>query len=657
MSYHLDYETFSEQDLRTVGAYRYALDDTTEILMFSISRDEDGPYLWVNPKYGKSDPRAVRMAEEMAESDEEIWAHYATFEIAISGARWKKDVKLPPLNRSRFRCTALLARCAGLPDKLETLARTLKLAEQKDERGAKLIRTFCSPDPRTGKRTMPKDKPEEFRQLGVYCLQDVRAERAAHSRLQPFSLRGAMLDTWLFDINLNDRGIPVNVRALRTAQAIIEEATATLTARFRKLVGLNPTQRDKVKGWFAKRGLELPNMQSDTIERALEEYSEEDLRDGVYRALYLYSRVQYTAVKKVQTMLDCVCPDGYVRGTLLMHGAGTGRWTGRLIQPQNFKRPTVKDAYLAYALICRGCTLEDIELLFGKDSALDVISSCIRNFIQWSEGWLLDADYAAIEARIVCWLAGQEDILEEYRRGVDQYVRMAAMIYSIIESKVSKDQRELGKRAVLGCGFSMAAAKFQKTCWEQYGLKIPLSLAERAVEMYRARHRKVKSLWYSVERAAKNAITYPGKAFLAGELLRLWVATVNGIPFLFMRLPSGRKLAYPYPELTYNSKRENYEITFFGELKNSQWGRVGTYGGKLVENATQGTAADIMAHGSVNAEREGFEIITLIHDQAPAKKKPGQEIEEYIRALTELPPWAEGLPIKAEGKPVPYYRK
>lgn len=657
MSYHLDYETFSEQDLRAVGAYRYALDDTTEILMFSISRDEDGPYLWVNPKYGKSDPRAVKMAEEMADSDEEIWAHYATFEIAISRALWRKTVGLPRLDLSRFRCTALLARCAGLPDKLETLAQVLKLTELKDERGAKLIRMFCSPDPRTGKRTMPADKPEEFRALGSYCLQDNRAERSAHTKLKPFSLRGAQLDTWLFDIALNDRGIPVNVKALRNAQALIEEATTTLTCKFREAVGLNPTQRDKVKKWFASKGLDLPDMQSDTIERTLEAHTPKDLSPGVHWALYLYSRVQYTAVKKVQTMLDCACRDGYVRGTLLMHGAGTGRWTGRLIQPQNFKRPTVKDAHLAYALICRGCTLKDIELLFGKDSALDVISSCIRNFIQWEEGWLLDADYSAIEARIVCWLAEQQDILEEYKRGIDQYVRMAAMIYATHESKVTKDQRELGKRAVLGCGFSMAAQKFQKTCWEQYGLKIPLSLAERAVEMYRTRHRKVKSLWYSVERAAKNAITHPGTAFAVGPHLRLWVASVNGIPFLFMRLPSGRKLAYPYPELTYNSKRENYEITFFGEMKNNKWGRVGTYGGKLVENATQGAAADIMANGSVNAEREGFEIITLIHDQAPAKKKPGQEIEEYIRVLTTLPPWADGLPIKAEGKPVPYYRK
>lgn len=652
MRYHIDFETFSEADLRTVGAYRYASDPSTQILLLAIASDVEGPYLWVHPNHGEGDPRAWGLMVAMcADGEAEIWAHNAQFEWAIMRYRWRLDVGLDRPKRPQMRCSAALARCAGLPPSLGALAMVLGLAQQKDTAGSKLIALLCLP----GKdgRVLPADRFEEFKQLGRYCLQDVRTEKAVHTALEPFQLRGRLLDIWLFDLKLNDNGLPVNVPALEKAQWLIDELTPKLTQAFRDLTGLNPTQRAKVKMHLLEHGVDLPDMKADTLEEALEKPQTRHVR----KVLETYAEVQFSAVKKVRTMLDCVCADGWVRGTHLFHGAGTGRWSGRLIQPQNFKRPLIKDADTVYAMICEGRNAEEIAMVFGNPLA--ALANCIRNFIHWGQGGMIDADYSAIEARIVCWLAGQGDVLMEYRAGVDQYIKMAAVIYGVSESTIKNpsDEREVGKRAVLGCGFQMAAPKFKKSCKDQYGIMVSDTLAEKAVAGYRERHNLVRKLWFSVERAAANAIRVPGTVFLAGKLLKFWVHTHAGMPFLFMRLPSGRKIAYPQPQLLYDRERDKDRITFLGEVKGGHWGRVTTYGGKLVENATQGVAFDIMGHGACNADAQGFTIVMLVHDQAPALHLPGQTVEKYVQALTDLPPWAEGLPIVAQGRYVPYYKK
>lgn len=262
-----------------------------------------------------------------------------------------------------------------------------------------------------------------------------------------------------------------------------------------------------------------------------------------------------------------------------------------------------------------------------------------------------DADYAAVESRIVCWLAGQEDALEEYRQGVDRYRTMASAIYRISPDKVNKHpQRFIGKSAVLGCGFGMGAPKFRATV-EKYKVVMPVGLEHTAVQAFRAKHKKVVSLWYDLERAAKNAVLKKGEVFKVGKHLQFMCKDIEGMTFLLMKLPSGRKLSYPKPRISGD------RLTFFGNVKGTTWGDVSTWGGSLVENATQAVAADIMAHGSHNAERAGYEIATLIHDQALAYHKDGQTSERFVELLTDLPSWADGLPIEAEGSLVPFYRK
>lgn len=662
MNFHLDFETFGTLDLTEVGAYRYASHKDTEILMAGISLEEGEVYLWVNPRHEteelQSDPRALALMHKMREPDAVVWAHNAQFEAAMSRYCLLRDAGVLPPDVHQWRCTAALCRRSGLPASLEKASEALDLQNKKDKIGKHCIATFSVPQ-KNGSRIAPADDPITFAVFGDYCRQDVRAEKEIHRKLKPFELTGALLEMFQMDMKLNDDGIPVNVPALRTASAIVEEAQADVSARFAVLTdGLRPTQREKVRLLVGRLGLMLPNMQADTITEALQ--SDPTIPAAARTVVELYAQLQFAAVAKIRSMLACVCDDGWIRGTLQFYGAGTGRWAGRLIQPQNFKKPTIKDADLAYALVCAGCTREDLDLVWGN--AVDVLSSCIRNFIQWTEGDMLDADYAAIEARIVCWLADQEDVLDTFRKGGDLYRVMAGTIYNKPASDIQNpsEERELGKRTILGCGFNMGAEKFQTTCWEQYGIRVSAEMAMTAVMAYRKLCWKVARLWKLADKAARSAITHPGKTFTAGSKIKFQVCEVAGIPFLLMQIPSGRTLAYPRPaiETKWDAKRKDYKtgITFYGQLENTQWGRVSTYGGKLVENATQATAADVMGVGAVTASRTGYRLVTLIHDQCLALHH-GQTVESFVSALTTMPRWADGLPIKAEGKISPYYRK
>lgn len=286
-----------------------------------------------------------------------------------------------------------------------------------------------------------------------------------------------------------------------------------------------------------------------------------------------------------------------------------------------------------------------------------------------------DCDYAAVEGRIVCWLAGQEDALQEYREGVDRYKRMASVIYGIPEDQVNKHpQRYVGKTAILLLGFQGGAPKFRDTCKKMGDYELPEGLEFTVVEKFRKKHSAIVKLWYAAEKAAKSAITYPGRIVIAeperfsGEgtekplpkfqRIEFQCKDIEGITFLLIRLPSGRKLAYPRPKIIPSKRYEGKTVvSFYGNILGTKWGTVDTYGGKIVENLTQAVAADIMANGAHNAERAGYQIATLIHDQALAYYQPGQTVEEFVRLLTTLPDWADGLPIEAEGAVVPFYKK
>lgn len=277
----------------------------------------------------------------------------------------------------------------------------------------------------------------------------------------------------------------------------------------------------------------------------------------------------------------------------------------------------------------------------------------------------LDADYSAIEARIVNWLAGQEDALERFRRydaapteaekhALDPYRLMASTIYGIPVAQVTAfPHRFIGKGAELGCGFGLGAPKFRKNCKEKGGYDLPLGLEVKAVKTWRATHKKTVQFWYDLEGAAKHAIVRKNVIFPVGKHLSFLSRDIEGMHFLLMKLPSGRKLAYPKPRVV------NDRITFFGQIPmTKKWSDdISMWGGTLANNSTQGTAADIMANGVHLSEVAGYETATLIHDENLAYTKPGQTVNEFVRLMGSLPPWASSLPIAAEGASIPFYKK
>lgn len=659
---HLDFETYSEADLKSVGAYRYALDPSTEILCAAMAIGDGEPVLWP-PQQGYTLDALEPYWDALEDPETLIYAHNAQFEIAISTAlMWKTwGIRCPDI--SRFRCTMSFARRAALPGSLGKLAEVLGLKDQKDKKGTSLIKKFCemqtpkkptkkNPQGIPARRIRPQDEPEAFADLLAYCQQDVRVEQEVAKRLAYFDDDLNNRNYTLHEI-INARGVAVNLQALRNAQKIIEEETEVVSSQFRQLTGFEVTQNAKLLAWANRmHGYDFANLQAETVDSFLEQYEGQEDVDDVVKALRMKQSTAYASIKKVATMLECAGPhDNRIRGMLNHHGATTGRSTNSLVQFQNMKRPTIKHSEDAYREICAGISRDMLDICHG--APLEVISSCVRHFVhdcEPEEKLMHDADYAAIEARIVCWLAGQDDALQEYRDGVDRYKVMASLIYGIPVSEVNKHpQRFVGKTAILGCGFGAGATSIRKAC-KKMGYDMPIGLDETAVNSFRAKHRKVRSYWYDVENCSKRAIVNRGQiikhrniAFLCDE--------IGGMLFLLIKLPSGRKLAYPRPRIS------NDRILFFGSITGSTWGDVETYGGKLVENITQAVAADVLCHGVRNAENAAYLSAALIHDQALAYYQEGQTSQRFVELLTDLPAWAEGLPIEAEGGLVPFYKK
>jgi len=699
--YHKDYETYSACDIG-FGATRYARDPSTEILMLALARDNEEPLLWLPHQWRSVFPGhdwtpAEALLKEYVESSEPVYAHNSGFEIAVSQALFRQTFGYPAPDLSRYRCTAAMARRAALPHSLKKCAEALNLPQQKDNRGSALIRKFSCPQ-KDGSRILPTDEPEAFREFCQYCLQDVVVEQAIHRALHLFELKGFPLATYQLDIMINQRGIPVNIPAARHAQSLIEQATDKLTKEFFELTGLQPTQGKKFLAWLKERNYSGSNLQKKTIEDVLEEMeSDEDLviegEDEVSRALKMKQSIGFASLAKIPFMI-CSHLEGRVYDALMYYGAlRTGRWAGAGLQIQNFKKPIIKNTKECYKDICGNACLEWIESEYGP--GLPALASCIRHFIHNPGHNFGNADFAAIEARIILWLSDQQDVLDMYRNGQDLYLHMASVIYDrpVAELQAEREkndgnlrERDVGKEAVLGCGFQLGPQGFLDACAKK-GITIPLELAEKAVAAFRETRPKLVNFWKEMERGAKKALTYPGQKVPVGKYVQFVSLRTAGKNFLFMRLPSGRHLAYPdaklVPTLLFREKGKlksllnpteaeiaaaktkderawvSDSITYWGPApkKKATWVTNTTYSGKLAENCTQAVAADIMAYGAMNAEKHGYHTITLVHDEIITELLPGQNIKELIEHLTVLPPWAEGLPLKAEGKVIPFYSK
>jgi DNA polymerase len=656
--FHLDYETFSEADLPNVGSFRYAYDPSTEILCAAIAKDDGEPVIWVNPAHRypgcPHNPDSEALFIELTESDEPVYAHNVLFELPITEA-----LKPFTIDRKRWRCTAAMARRAGLPHALGKLAEKLGLEQQKDKGGTKLINRFSKPQ-EDGSRILPKDDPEKFKKFCEYCLQDVRSEQAVHKRLAAFELKGFPLEVFQTDLEINCRGLPVNLDAIGKAKTIVEDAAATTRDAFKQLTGLEPTQGVAFLDWLKERGYEHEDLRADTIEEFLDS-DDCDLDGEVGQALSLRRLVSFAATKKLNSFEAFAGPhDNRVRGILMYYGAiRTGRWSSSGPQIQNAKKPPKHlEAHTdaIYRDICRGASVEEINFNYGNP--IECVASCIRHFVQ-DDRPMLNADYSAIEARVLAWLAGEKWRLKVFAEGFDIYVASIAEMLNLSREQ-AKPLRQKGKVVELLGGYGGGVNAYIR----MGALKMGLTEAEipDLVQKWRAANPNIKAFWSKCEFAAKQAISYPGQRYGVNGKLEFFCARTAGMNYLFLKLPSGRHLAYPEPKLekTNSSWGEVIDsITFYGQIpmKKTTWTRLSTWGSKIAENVAQAVSADVMAQGAVNCEKAGYEINALIHDEALAYHKPGQTPEEFSRLLTTVPDWAKGLPLAAPGGLVNYYRK
>ncbi len=701
--YHLDYETFSRCDIKKFGGYRYASDESTLILLAAIARDNEKPLLWdVSRQDSEESCEAQDLLLEACVSGDPIYAHNAPFEMAVSHYKFWQTFGFMGPQLEQWRCTAAMARRAALPQSLGELGAVLNISKQKDKRGAKLIDIFCCPRTRgklKGQRILPTDTVtvtvtgeemmacEAWELFRNYCRRDVVAERAIGKMLRPFELRGEVLQGFQFDLRMNLRGLPVNIDALHRAQRLVEDATEEEVARCYEICGIGPNQVQKLLGWLRERGYGGENLREDSMDNAL--LIPWEMTEEAVEVLKIRTRVAFSAVKKIPTMIGAACTDNRIRGVLHWSGAiRTHRWSSKIIQAQNFKKPTIKDTHSAYQHICDGYDHNFLGLLYGNP--VEVVASCIRHFIQDEDCDFLDADYSNIEARIVPWLAGQTSLLDAFRRGDDPYVTMAAKVFEKPAVDVTRDERFVGKQLILGAGYQLAWEKFKAMCLK-YGRDLDDELCQTSIKVYREENPDIVSLWRAMQRGAVNAIENPKNRYRVRGKITFYMARELPYPALIMRLPSGHNLVYPWPKLRkvwifqkkkypslYEANKawkkakkeetleeddrvwETQSIHYMGvDPLTKRWGPRTTYGGSLTENASQAIAGDFISHGVLRAEEKGYEIFTLIHDQALSAYRPekGHSVEEFRDLLCVLPPWALDFPLKADCGIQPFYTK
>jgi DNA polymerase len=618
--------------------WRYWADPSTDVICIAWC-DGNGPvHTW---RKGEPLPPALGAA---ITSRAPLAAHNAQFERLAF--KWlARRYGWPKVRDDQWHCTAAQAAALALPRALERACAAVGAEQQKDPAGKALIKRLCLPQ-RDGTRIMPADDPEAFDTLVRYCQQDVNAERVLHGMLP--KLPADEQKVWLLDTLINDRGMPLDRDLIYAMAEMSEVLTGDLHTRAKALTGgLAPTQRDRLLAWVEDEGSDITSLKRAEVERAL---ANPRTPPNVRELLQIRLEAARVSVKKLQAALACANADGRVRGMLLYHGATTGRWAGRLLQPHNFPRGVLSHrAYDDAIDIVLNRDVDALRLLY--DNPMAVLSSIMRAIISAGTGKVLNiADYSAIEARALVWLAGQADIVALYRKDADLYRHMASKIFNVPVADVTDEQRKYGKDTVLGCGYSMGVDAFIRT-GQARNITITRDLAEACVYGYRDAYKRVPMLWRNMELAAIGAVQ-TGRRTVAGQCT--WYTQDR---FLFCELPSGRRLAYPDPTIVHDDRFNKPSLTFMGESKR-QWVTQRTYGGKLVENVVQAVSRDIMAHGMRTAEERGMPVIGTVHDEVlteePINKADARALEA---ALCSPPPWAVECPINAKGFISKRYRK
>ncbi|WIK62034.1 DNA polymerase [Gleimia europaea] len=649
----IDIETFSPVQLAKTGVYPYAEHPDFELLLFGYSID-GGPVEIVDLAGGQSMPDEVLAA--LVDSGVVKWAHNAAFERVCLSA-WLRahhpellaDGFLGP---RQWRCTMIWSAYLGLPMSLDAVATVLKLDVQKDTVGKKLIKQFCTPATPSvlngGKRRNPPSAdPTGWARFIDYNRRDVEVELAIHDRLASFPMPESEWDTYALDQRINDVGILLDHTLVDNAVAVDEHHRNATLARAQTLTGLeNPNSPIQLKQWLRGHGCELESLAKADVHAALDTATGE-----VKEVLELRGDLAKSSVKKYQAMQNVAGTDGRARGLIQFYGAGrTGRFAGRLVQVQNLPRNYLSDLDQARTLVRTG-NLDALELLY--ESVPDTLSQLIRTAFIPSPGCrFIVADFSAIEARVIAWLAGETTTLDAFREGKDLYCETASRMFGVPVEKhgVNGELRQKGKIAVLACGYggSVGALKAMGA--------LTMGLAEHElkpiVDAWRQANPHIVQLWADVEEAVIAAIMSRQPL----RLRNLRFSVESGI--LFIELPSGRRLAYVQPRLGEN-RWGGTSITYTGTTAARRWGQLETYGGKLVENIVQAIARDLLVTGMHAVAKAEHRIVMHVHDEIVIDEPLGSgfTVADACELMSTLPAWVEGLPLDADGYECAYYRK
>ena len=643
MELSIDLETFSDVDLIKCGVYAYADSPAFEVLLFAYCFD-GGETRVIDLAQGEVLPGDV--VEAVFDGSVVKTAFNANFERTCLSKYFGRY--LPP---ESWHCSAVQAAVLALPRSLEDVGAVLGLDERKMKEGKELIRYFCVPCKPTKanggrRRNLPCHAPEKWELFKAYCMRDVDVEKAIRRKLCKFPIPEGEMELYRLDQRINDRGVPVDMGLVRQAVKCERLHKEVVTKRAYELTGLeNPNSVAQLKGWLGENGVEAENLSRKAVAELIEESDGE-----VEELLRLRLLMAKTSVKKYEAMERSVCSDGRVHGLLQFYGANrTGRWAGRLVQVQNLPQNHIEDLELARRLVREG-RFEDVEMLY--DSTPKVLSELIRTaFVPEPGCRFVVADFSAIEARVLAWLAGERWRLEVFSSHGKIYEASASAMFHVPIGEVTKGSslRQKGKIAELGLGYGGAAGALVSMGALDMGLSeddLPSLVAA-----WRRANPHITQFWWDVDKAAVEAVTKRAKT-RAG---RIGFEYRSGI--LFVMLPSGRKLAYVKPRMAVN-KFGREGLTYEGILENKKWGRIETYGPKLVENIVQGTARDLLAEAMLRVERKGYPIVMHCHDEIIAEVPEGNgSVEEMCEVMAVRPSWAEGLPLRADGYECPFYQK
>lgn len=660
---NIDIETYSSVDLTKSGLYKYAEADDFEILLFAYSID-GGQEVVVDIKNGEAIPADV--IQLLLDDTTEKRAYNAAFEYyCLKMAGYST-------NLATWRCTMAQALYAGYTAGLGQTAEALGLPQDKQKltTGRALIRKFCVPRKPTARdartRILPQDEPEKWELFKEYCIRDVVVERAVADKLERYQLPDIEQKLWIIDVEMNERGIQVDPDLIHNAIAIADQVEAEQIQEARDLTGLeNPKSTAQLKGWLEET-LPADLLNADGSLDSVCKKTIGDLQDQVdpdgeiARLLQLKREISKTSNKKYDAMDNCITRDNRVKGLLQYYGANrTGRWAGRLVQVQNLPKNKMATLDLARQLAKAG-DLHGLRWIYGN--VPDALSQLIRTaFIPTPGNTFLVADYSAIEARVIAWLAGEDWRLEVFKTHGKIYEASASAMFDvplehIVRGRPEYALRQKGKVAELALGYG--GSKGALAAMGALDMGLTEEELPDIVNRWRKANPAITGLWRTLEDAAMGVMTDGAPRRLMYNLtIHREMDLAKGLDYLIVTLPSGRQLFYAQPHIV-NNRFDRQAIAYMGmDQVKRRWTQQETYGGKLTENIIQAIARDCLAAAIINTQARGYDIVMHIHDEIVVDAPAGTELEKITDIMAEPIDWAPGLILRGDGYETPYYKK